>query len=413
VSNEPVIDPSLLVGSAMHPAPLIAKLREHDPVAWVSGFDVWLVTRYDDVVRLFSDDRLSADPRVHDRYRPPVDPLGARWLSEVPFRSLMTDGQSTGRRLVSAALTPRAAARLEGCVREVVQHCAESLRGLDRIDLIGQFTVPVSIAAVGRMLGVPPKADDETHFRELAVLTTAATRPFLSAKKQQRTEQAVGEMCEYILGLVSERAAAPQADLISDLIRASEGGTLASHEEITRVISGLVSAGTGTTAMACGRALHTLLKHPDAMGELRDDRSLLPNAVEELLRYDSGHLVFPRYVVEGFTLRGRTLQRGQMVLLSILGANRDPSVFAEPDVLDLRRDARDAMSFGHGPHYCVGSNIARLELRLMIDAALDFLPEGARLLEDEMRWSAKGLMSQIKSLPVACPRATGQAGLSL
>jgi cytochrome P450 len=209
-------------------------------------------------------------------------------------------------------------------------------------------------------------------------------------------------MCEYILGLVSERAAVPQADLVSDLVRASEGGTLASHEEITRVISGLVSAGTGTTAMACGRALYTLLKHPDAMAELRDDRSLLPNAVEELLRYDSGHLVFPRYALEDFTLRGRALRRGQIVLLSILGANRDPSVFAEPDVLDLRRDTRAAMSLGHGSHYCIGSNIARLDLQLMIDAALGFLPRGARLLEVEMRWSAKGLMSQIKSLPVAC-----------
>jgi cytochrome P450 len=402
VSPEPIIDPSMLAGAASNPAPLLARLREEDPVAWLPGFDAWLVTRYDDVVQLFSDARVTADPRVHDRYRPPTDPLGARWLAEVPFRSAMTEGQSTGRRLVSAALTPRAAARLEDSVRSVVEHFAGALHGRERIDLIKEFTVPVSIAAVGRMLGVPPKAADEMHFRELAVLTTAATRPFLSVKKQQRTEQAVGEMCEYILGLVSERVAAPQADLISDLVRASGGDRPVSPEEITRVISGLVSAGTGTTAMACGRALFTLLKHPDALQQLRDDRSLLPNAVEELLRYDSGHLVFPRYAVEEFTLRGRTLQRGQIVLLSIMGANRDPSVFADPDVLDLRRDARAAMSFGHGAHYCIGANIARLELRLMIDAALDFLPPGARLLEDEIRWSAKGLMSQLKSLPVAC-----------
>jgi cholest-4-en-3-one 26-monooxygenase len=122
--------------------------------------------------------------------------------------------------------------------------------------------------------------------------------------------------------------------------------------------------------------------------------------VEELLRHGSGIMVMPRYVVEDLAIRDRVLRKGQLVLLSILGANRDPRVLPEPDRPDLRRDTREALSFGFGAHYYIGANIARMELRLMIDAALDFLPPDTRLLEEEIRWSDKDVMSQIKSLPV-------------
>jgi len=133
---------------------------------------------------------------------------------------------------------------------------------------------------------------------------------------------------------------------------------------------------------------------------LRSERSLLANAVDELLRYDSAVAFIPRYVRESFELRGRTLKRGQLVALSLIGANRDPRVFPNPDELDLRRDTSEALSFGHGPHHCPGTNIGRAELRLMLDAALDFVPECARLLDDQVRWSSLGFVGQIKSLPV-------------
>ncbi len=370
-------------------------------MSWLPGLDAWLVTRHEDVRRLFSDPRVTADPRIHQSYKAPADPRAARWLSEMPFRSMTPDGQSLGRQLVSAALTPRAVARLESCVAEVVEEFAAPLRArVDRVDLIGEFTVPVSATAIGRILGVPPKDKDESRFRRLAVLSTETIRPFLSEKKRHRAEGAAAEMGDYILVLATERLASPQGDLISDLLKASNGHTSTTVEDVTRVVGGLVSAGTGTTSVACGRALRTLLQHPDQLSLLRRDRSVLPNAVEELLRYDSGLIVFPRYALEDFDVRGRALHKGQLVLLSIMGANRDPRVFPEPDSLDLRRDTREVLTFGHGTHYCIGANIARMELRLMIGAALDFIPPGARLVEDEIRWSEKGVMSQIKSLPV-------------
>jgi cytochrome P450 len=286
-------------------------------------------------------------------------------------------------------------------VQDVVEQFAEALRGrAGVVDLIGEFTVPVSLTAIGRILGIPPKDKDEKRFRELAVQATATIRPFMSEEKQRRSEQSAAEMCEYVHALVRQRCAAPREDLISYLLKASDRDTSAIAEDVTRVIAGLISAGTGTTSVACGRVLRTLLTHPDQLSLLRSDRSLLPNAVEELLRYDSGLIVMPRYVLEDMELRGRALRRGQLVLLSLMGANRDPRVFPEPDALDLRRETRESLSFGYGTHYCIGANIARMELCLMIEAALELIPPGARLLEEQIRWSKKGFMSQLKTLPV-------------
>jgi hypothetical protein len=165
-------------------------------------------------------------------------------------------------------------------------------------------------------------------------------------------------------------------------------------------VAALVATGTNTPGNGASRALLALLQNPDQLDLLRRDRALLPKAIEELLRYDSGLVAMARYVLEDFELRGRTLKKGQLVILSLTGANRDPRVFPDPERIDFLRDTRGSMAFGHGPHYCVGINIARSELHLMFDAALDFLPPKVRLLEDQIRWSSKGLMSKVKSLPV-------------
>src|SRR5262249_26213808 len=364
------LDASVIAGSATDPVPMIARLREHDPVCWIEPLDAWIVTRHEDVRSLFSDSRVTTDPRVYQRYRELGDPRAAYWLSEMPFRSTHANGESFGRRLVSAALTPRAVARLEFCVRDVVEQFAAPLRGrTDRVDLIGEFTVPVTTTAIGRILGVPPKDEGESYFRRLAVQATAMIRPFLSERKRQRAECAAGEMAEYISGLVAERCASARDDFISDLLAAnSDRRSPAPTEDITRVIAGLICVGTGTANVAANRALRTLFEHPEQFCLLRGDRSLLPNAVEELLRYDSGFMFIPRYVLEELTLRDRTLRRGQLVLLGIMGANRDPRVFFEPDRLDLRREPKDSLSLGYGMHYCLGASIARMQLRLIIDA---------------------------------------------
>lgn len=395
------LDPTLVAGPRRDPMPFLAALRERDPICWLPGLDTWLVTRHAEVRTLFSDRRLTTDVRAYERYQPCADPRVARALEQMPFRSTSPDAESLGRRLVSSAMTPRATARMEASLQALVEEYAAPLRGRrEVIDLMAEFTSPVAATAIGRILGVPPKWDDEAYFRELAHNVTRAIRPLLSEKKRIRSEQATVEMGDYVSGLVAERRTSPRADLISDLIRSAETEGGVSDEHIARVIAPLVAVGTGTTSTSAARALRALLMHPHQLELLRRDRSLLPNAVRELLRYDSGLLVMPRYVLEDFELLDQLFRKGQLVLLSMTAANRDPDVFPDPDVLDLRRDTRQSLSFGQGPHYCIGANLALIEMRLMIGAALDFIPDDARLCEDEIRWSSRGLMSQINSLPV-------------
>lgn len=388
--------------AARDPAPLVAGFREDSPVRWLPGFDAWIVTRHEDVRLLFSDPRVTADPRSYEKYAAPGSEGASRWVDEIPFRSEPAEGyQSLGRRLVSAAFTPRAVRRMEERVGDVVEEFAAPLRGRSGVvDLIGDFTQPVASAVIGRILGVPPNGSDTERFVKLARKATRAINPFLSPEKREQTERASHEIGEYVLGLIPERRRSRQPDLISDLVEASGSDSPATDQQIAGVVAGIVSAGTGTAGVAGARALRTLFHHPDQLVLLREDRSLLPSAVEELLRYDSGVFGMPRYVLDDFELRGSRLRKGQLVVLSLMGANRDPRVFSAPDRLDLRRDARDSLSFGQGPHYCIGANLARVELRKMLDAALDFLPSAAMLREDAIRWSTGGILSQLRSLPV-------------
>jgi cytochrome P450 len=387
--------------SARDPAPLFAGLRDDSPVHWLPGFDAWLITRHEDVRLLFADPRVTADPRAYEKYTAPAEGSAARWLDEMPFRAAPAECQSLGRRLVSAAFTPRAVKRMEECVGGVVEDFAAPLRGRSGVvDLIGAFTSPISSGVIGRILGVPPNGSDTERFVKLARKATRAINPFLSPEKREQTERASVEIGEYVLGLIPERRKVRRPDLISDLLEASASDSPATDGQIAAVVAGIVSAGTGTAGISGARAIRTLFHHPEQLEALREDRSLLPNAVEELLRFDSGVFGMPRYVIEDFELRGQILRKGQLVVLSLMGANRDPRVFDDPDRLDLRRDARDSLSFGHGPHFCIGASLARVELRRMLDAALDFLPSQSLLQEDAIRWSTGGILSQLRSLPV-------------
>jgi cytochrome P450 len=398
-ADPPAVSP-LLVDSSRDSAAVIARIREHDPVHWVPGIDAWFVSRHEDVRMLFSDPRVTADPRQFERYVAPTEPGAARWLAEPPFIAAKPGAPHEARQRVSPALTARAVAQVEGPIWQVVEQIASKLRKRTGIvDIVAEFTDPIPGMVIGRLLGVPPKSEDEARFHKLSRNMVRSVNPVLTDKKRRKTERATAELCEYLLQLVAQRRTDPQNDLISDLVRL-DGALALSDEKIVRAASGLISAGTETITLAATRALRSLFQHPAELARLRRDRSLIPSAVSELLRYDMGLFGMPRYVIEDFDLRGRSLQRGQLVVLSFMGAHRDPRAFDEPDRLNLTRVTKNLIAFGRGAHHCIGSNVARTELRLMLEAALDFLPRGARLPEEQIRWGGLGILDRIKTLPV-------------
>ena len=407
---EPVVDPFLSDAFHRDPARIVAELREADPVHLIPGLNVWVVTRYDDVRRLFTDPNVANDPRVFERYQAPPEGSARKWIADNSLFAVGPEQHARQRRLVSAALTPRAVARMEGQVREVVEQFAAPLRGRRGVvDLVAEFTGPIPSTVIGRITGVPPKGDDEVRFRQLARDVISGISPFLGDEERKRADDAIVEMTDYVRELAVERRRTPREDLVSDLVLAHDADDTMTNEEIVLMITGLVAAGTETTAMGATHGIRSLLANPDQLALLRARPDLLPNAVDELLRYDFGTVGLPRYAVRDFELRGKPIRKGQLVLLHFLGAHRDPAVFPDPDRLDLTRDTKDLTIFGHGPHYCLGANLARQELRCMYEAALGFLPEGARVIEDDVEWTRMAMFSRMETLPVEFAGAAAAA----
>ena len=172
-------------------------------------------------------------------------------------------------------------------------------------------------------------------------------------------------------------------------------------DEIVNLITGLIGAGSETTAIGGFVSILTMLEHPDAAARLRREPALIPSAVNEILRYAfGGQGGLPRYAVRDFELRGKEIKKGQMLMLSFSGAHRDPSVFPDPDRFDVERDNTDLTIFGRGPHYCIGVHLARAEMACMLESALGFLPARARHREDLVRWKQMGFFRRPENLPV-------------
>jgi cytochrome P450 len=386
----------------LDPHAVIARLRAEDPVHFVPGFGFWMVTRHDDVRRLFTDPDATNDPRAYEHWMAPPEGSFMRWAADHSLFALPPDEHARVRRLVSAAFTPRAIARMNAQVLEVIEQFAAPLRGRTGVvDLLAEYTDPIPNAVISRITGVPPRGGEEARFRELAQETIRGFFSLADPEAKQRGGAAFEELAGWVRQMAEERRRHPREDLISDLVCARDRGDAMSDDEVVTLMAGILSAGSETTAVGGLIAIMVLFQHPEALARLRRDRSLIPSAVNEILRYAfGGGFGLPRYAVRDFELRGRQIRKGQMLLLSFSGAQRDPSVFPDPDRFDIERDTSELTVFGHGPHYCLGVHLAQTEMRGMLDAALDFLPEGARYREDLVEWQRLVFFRRPLNLPV-------------
>jgi cytochrome P450 len=361
------------------------------------------VTRHDDVKRLFNDPENATQDRSAWEHFVPAEPgTMMAWMEERSFARQGPEAHARFRGLFNRALTPRAVRRMDAQIQEVVERFAAPLRGRpgEVLDLMGDFTNPIPNAVITRVTGVPPGAD-EVAFRELAQRLIRGFFPFAPPEAKVEAEGALREMADWVRRMAAERRESLGEDLISDLIRTQENDETLEDDEIVLLISILIGAGSETTNFGGLVLIQTLLQHPEQLKQVRDDRRLIPKAVNEILRFAfGGPAGIPRYAVRDFELRGKTIKKGQMIMLSFGGANRDPAVFENPDMLDVERDARDLLVFGNGPHYCLGANLARQEMGSMLDAALGIVTPGSRVREDLQEFQQMGLFKRPLNLPV-------------
>jgi cytochrome P450 len=385
-----------------------ARMREDDPVFRQPGVDgetpIWWVTRYSDAEAvLLDDERFVRDPR---HALPPE--LLAEWEATLPDAIKFVDSHMLNRdgddhrrlrRLVSKAFTPRMIELLRPRIQEIADALIDPVAPAGEMELVSEFAFPLPITVIAELLGVP--AADRDRFR---VWSDAIVRPALAADELERFGAQMVEFSAYLHELFALRRSEPGEDLVSALVAVEDGGDTLSEEELSSMVAILIVAGHETTVSLIGNATLALLTHPEQRAQLEGDPSLLPRAVEELIRFDGPvERTLNRWAAVDVELRGQKIRRGESVIVVLGAADRDPERFEEPDTLDLgaERPTRH-LGFGRGPHFCLGAPLARVETEIALGTLLRRLP-GLRLAvpQDELRWRPVPLFRSLVALPIA------------
>lgn len=349
------------------PAPLYHRLRDIAPVHH-SGTGTIFLTRFDDCNEVLRDNRFGNGDGSTSVGLPSADPEVAAYRAEQrrrtedqPRSMLFLDPpeHTRQRRLVSRAFTPRRVEQMRATIADLAHGCVDRLAEAGRADLLDLVGFPLPVAVIGAMVGVPEA--DWPRFRTLITRGAVGIEPTATVEDLQIGEAAMAETWDYFVDLVAERRARPQDDLLSDLIRVEEEGDQLSEAEIIVVATLLFAAGFETTTNLIGNGMAALLRNPAEMDRLWADESLLPTAVEEMLRWDSPVQFDVRSALQDADLAGEPVAEGTQIVTLLGAANRDPAHFTDPDRFDISRDEGTPMSFAAGIHYCLGANLARAE----------------------------------------------------
>lgn len=385
------------------PHPAYRWLRDHAPVHRIDlpgGAWAWLVTRYDDARSVLADPNMLKDPGRANAtwYRAGLGlPFDHRPSLVRSMVNVDAPDHSRLRKVTSGAFTPRRVRSLRESAERITGELLDALTKEEAPDLVRDLAYPLPIAIICDILGVPEEDRAEFH-RQAAVIDSSSPDEY----------EAIGAATDwfdaYLDGLVAARLREPSDDLLGDLVESHRSGELSRHE-VTSTAFLLLVAGHETTVALIGNMLLLLLRDPEEMARLRADHELVGPAIEESLRLESPlQNATWRFPGEPTTVGGVRLEAGEPVLVSLLAAGRDPRRYEDPDVFDPRRGASH-LSFGHGAHFCVGAQLARVEARVAVTAVLERLP-GLRLSvdEDELRWWPSMIMHGLFALPVAFDR---------
>jgi cytochrome P450 len=382
------------------PYPHYARLRSAAPVCWVDQVGGWVLTRYVDVITILRSPNTSSE-----RAKKSPQQVGPeiQALNEIRAHSMLNADAPRHTRLrllVNKAFTPRTVEELAPFIRTFVDKALDAAQARGRMDVMADLAFPLPVTVIAEMLGVPP--EDRDRFKEWSDDITAALANVpsnLSPEVFRKSVASMEALLTYFRNIIAQKRAEPRDDLISALIKAQEEGDRLSDMELLANCVLLLNAGHETTTNLIGNGTLALLRHPDQLKRLRDDPSRIPTGVEELLRYDSPVQFTNRILTADMELGGKVLRAGQMVLLLLGAANRDPEQFPDPDRLDIGRENNKHVAFGHGSHFCLGAPLARLEGRLVFEVMLQRTPN-LRLNGPPPQYRQNFNLRGLKSLPV-------------
>lgn len=400
-------------GLAGNPFPVFAHLRAQGPVVRVpfplGGQDLqaWMVVRMEEVVQVLKDStRFTVDPSSIDGGNPIREHLGGEADASAP--STFFTGKSMLfvddpdhrhlRSLVSKAFTPRYMESLRPRVQEIADELLDQVQAQGHMDLVEDYAYPLPIRVISEMLGVPREDQSKIH-----VWSGALSRGLGVGKPDAEVVESMQALGAYTAQLVADKRRQPADDLISQMIASEEEGDKLSESELISMITLLIFAGHETTSNLIATGTLMLLDHPDELHQLTSDLSLVPSAVEELLRFNGpSTIVGPRFATEDVELGGQQIKKGEMVIAVVKSANRDELQFENADDLDITRKISRHLAFGHGIHTCLGAPLARIEGDIAFTTLLKRMPNlHLSVPRENLQWTG-GLTSQgLEALPVA------------
>ncbi len=382
-----------------NPHPTLAKLREEAPIYQVQhremGSHPWLLTRYDDAIALLNDERFTKNfQRIPNQQR---DESRKDYMMEAAAainRHMLTldpPDHTRLRSLIHKAFTPKMIRELEGRIQEITDDLIAGMLAKDSVDFIADFAFLLPVTVIAELLGVPREDRDMfKRWSQTIILGGSAVG------NMEQVGVAALEFIMYFHEKFDERRASPQDDLITGLVQVEEAGDKLDPQELISMVFLLLVAGHETTVNLLGNGMLALLQHPDQKQMLKQNPDLIRTAVDELLRFDGPVGVSTmRWALEDVEFHG------QMVVASLLAANRDPSAFENPDMLDITRTPNKHLAFGNGIHYCVGAPLARMEGAVAFNTLLKRLPNLALAVDsDQLEWNKTILLHGMKSMPV-------------
>jgi cytochrome P450 len=377
-----------------------ARLRAHDPVHWSDLLQGWVLTRHDDVVALLRHPDISVEldnarpSGVVDQQRERQARTG-RSSDTVVLRD--DPDHNRLRKLLQRPFGPRPVEALRAMVTERVDGSMADLAGRGGMDVIGDFAYPLPVAVFNEMLGLPD--EDTPQVRTWIAAVARILDPVIDDEEHARCNALMNEMYDYLDTQIEAKRRAPADDVLTALVQAEEDGDRLTRDELVAQVVTLYVAGHEPTMSLIGNGLLALLRHPAQLALLRSRPELLPNAVNELLRYDGPNQFVRRIAMQPYTIDDTTIAPGDVIYAAVGAANRDPGRWNDADAVHVDRpDAAHHVQFGSGIHHCLGAHLARLQAEVALGALLFRLDDLA--LAGEPQWSERMVIRGLQYLPI-------------
>jgi hypothetical protein len=396
-----LLDPEVLA----NPYPLYSRLRNEEPVHWDPYLHAWVVTRYADVVRVlhdFSADRTPAPEQLTAMGLSALNPIAQVMVKQMLF--LDAPAHTRIRSLASAAFSPRRVELLRSHIQEIVNSLLDAVQPAGRLDVIADLANPMPAIVTAEMLGVP--AADREQLKEWSADFAEVLGNFQhNPDRAPRMLRSLEQMSAYFRDAIHGQRDQPRDGLINVLATAEVQGDRLTEEEVIANCIVTMVGGQETTTNLIGNGILSLLRHPGELQRLRNDPSLIPSAVEELLRYESPSQHTARITPEDLDLGGRRIRKRQAVIAVMGAANRDPERFPDPDRLDITRQDNRHVAFGWAAHFCFGAPLARIEGQIAFETMLRRMTDLA-LEPGPLVWRTNLGLRGLTALPVTFKAAT-------